>query len=161
MNERTKRSFISPLAAKLSLVNVNSHIELFDFAQILWCEWLWNNFIGWNVLNSRIIVSLYLPVGVSTGRCIHRESIIHLVRLLQVDITSKGEDIGRPSKMNNIFVISNFAINLYRYSNLNQIQPFKNVGLKIFDNHLIQLIIGLFNFDFHYFLGELPSYFRC
>ena len=34
MNEKIK-SFISPLAPKLSLVNVNSYIELFDFAQIL------------------------------------------------------------------------------------------------------------------------------
>ena len=39
MNEKIK-SFISrsPLAPKLSLVNVNSYIELFDFAQILLYE---------------------------------------------------------------------------------------------------------------------------
>ena len=76
MNERTKRSFISPLAPKL---NVNSYIELFDVAQILLYEWLWKHFIGWNVLNSRIIVSVYPPVGVSTGGCIPRKSMLRML----------------------------------------------------------------------------------
>ena len=56
-----------PLAPKLSLVNLNSYIELFDFAQILVYEWLWNNFIGWNILNSKDYRAVYPPVSVSTA----------------------------------------------------------------------------------------------
>ena len=67
MNEKIKRSFISPLAPKLSLVIVNSYIELFDFAQIL----LYMSDYG-TISLVEIFGIARIIVGISTGRCIHR-----------------------------------------------------------------------------------------